>query len=205
MADPSLSTHRLQGCVDRLQAGDLVARDELLRRVGEGLGRLARKMLRRFPGVRPWADTGDVFQGATLRLLRAIQEFRPADARHIFNLAAEQMRRELVDLSRHFYGPFGQGANHGSVRPHQDTPGPAHEPLDSNDDADNLLRWGAFHTTVAQLPAEEREVVALAFYHGWTQAEIGELFAVDERAVRRRWQSACLQLERLLGADLARL
>ena len=28
----------------------------------------------------------------------------------------------------------------------------------------------------------------LTFYHGWTQAEIAELFQVDERTIRRRWQ-----------------
>jgi RNA polymerase sigma factor (sigma-70 family) len=37
---------------------------------------------------------------------------------------------------------------------------------------------------------QEREVVGLIFYHGWTQAQTAELFGVDERTVRRRWRSA---------------
>jgi RNA polymerase sigma-70 factor (ECF subfamily) len=204
MPDPSFSTNRLQGYVNRLQAGDLAARDELLHHIGERLERLAHKMLRRFPGVRRWADTGDVLQGAVLRLLRALEEVRPADTRHFFNLAAEQMRRELLDLSRHFYGPLGHGANHASVGPQDDTPTPACEPADRTDDTADLHRWSAFHEAVEQLPAEEREVVGLVFYHGWTQAEIGELFSIDERTVRRRWQSACLQLQRLVGDELPR-
>jgi RNA polymerase sigma factor (sigma-70 family) len=53
-----------------------------------------------------------------------------------------------------------------------------------------------------QLPAEEREVVGLTFYHGWTQAQIAELFGVDERTIRRRWRAACLRLQDLVGADL---
>jgi DNA-directed RNA polymerase specialized sigma24 family protein len=42
------------------------------------------------------------------------------------------------------------------------------------------------------------------FYHGWTQAQIAELFEVDERTIRRRWQSACLRLNELVGGDLPR-
>lgn len=33
--------------------------------------------------------------------------------------------------------------------------------------------------------------------------QIAELFQVDERTVRRRWQSACLNLSRLVGAMIA--
>ena len=51
------------------------------------------------------------------------------------------------------------------------------------------------------LPAEEREVVGLIFYHGWEQAKVAELFQVNERTVRRRWQSAMLKLHHLLQAE----
>jgi RNA polymerase sigma-70 factor (ECF subfamily) len=205
MPDPSFSTRRLQRWLDRLQAGDPSARDELLRQVGGRLERLARKMLRRFPGVRRWAETGDVLQNATLRLLRALQEVRPADTRQFFALAAEQLRRELLDLTRHFFGPQGAGANHASQALGKDSRAAAGEPPARAEDSDELERWGAFHEAVEQLPAEEREVVGLVFYHGWTQAEIAELFQVDVRTIQRRWQSACLQLNRLMGENLPRL
>jgi RNA polymerase sigma factor (sigma-70 family) len=52
---------------------------------------------------------------------------------------------------------------------------------------------------VDQLPIEEQEVVGLTFYNGWTQAQIADLFGVDERTVRRRWRSACLTLSEALG------
>ena len=45
-------------------------------------------------------------------------------------------------------------------------------------------------------------MVGLVFYHGWTQAQIAELFQVDERTIRRRWQSACLRLHQLVGENL---
>jgi DNA-directed RNA polymerase specialized sigma24 family protein len=46
---------------------------------------------------------------------------------------------------------------------------------------------------------EEREVVCLTFYHGWTQMQIAELFQVDERTIRRRWRAAVLKLTEALG------
>jgi RNA polymerase sigma-70 factor (ECF subfamily) len=202
MPDPSFSTTRLDGWLDRLQAGEPSAQDELLRRVGNRLERLARKMLGRFPGVRRWAETGDVLQNACLRLLRALQEVRPANTREFFSLAAEQLRRELLDLTRHFFGRWGAGANHANRTGPAESQGEECEPPDRTDDGDDLERWCAFHQAVEQLPTEEREVVGLAFYHGWTQAQIAELFQVNERTIRRRWQSACLRLHQLVGENL---
>jgi RNA polymerase sigma-70 factor (ECF subfamily) len=65
-----------------------------------------------------------------------------------------------------------------------------------------LERWTAFHEAVERLPAEEREVVGLVFYHGWAKVQIAELFGVDERTVRRWWRSACVRLNEALGGEL---
>jgi RNA polymerase sigma-70 factor (ECF subfamily) len=62
-------------------------------------------------------------------------------------------------------------------------------------------RWVRFHEAVDQLPIEEREVVGLAFYHGWKQYQIAELFQVDERTIRRRWASACKKIRAKVGED----
>src|SRR5438045_2374951 len=108
MADePTLSTKELHGWLDRMRAGDPAAADELVRRVGGRLERLAHKMLRRYRNVRRWADTDDVYQGAMLRLLHSLRQVRPGSVRDFFGLAAEHLRRELLDLARHFYGPRG--------------------------------------------------------------------------------------------------
>jgi hypothetical protein len=69
-------------------------------------------MLGRFPTVRRWADTGDVLQSALVRLLGALKQVDVPSTRAFFGLAAEQMRRELLDLARHFHGPHGYGARH---------------------------------------------------------------------------------------------
>ena len=107
MTDPTLQTTQLQGWLGRIQAGDPNARDELVRAIQGRLEQLARRMLRRSPAVARWAETGDVFQGAVMRLLRALETVSPASTRDFLNLAAAIVRRELIDLARHFHGRAG--------------------------------------------------------------------------------------------------
>jgi RNA polymerase sigma factor (sigma-70 family) len=54
---------------------------------------------------------------------------------------------------------------------------------------------------VERLPVREREVVGLVFYHGWTQAQVAELFQVNERTVRRWWESAMVRLHRAMKGE----
>ncbi|MCI0458849.1 MAG: sigma-70 family RNA polymerase sigma factor [Gemmataceae bacterium] len=203
MTDPFLSTAQLHDWLARIRCGDPAARAELLHRVGSRLERLVRPMLRSFPGGARWDQADAVLQNSLLRLLRALEEVRPASVREFFSLAATQMRRELFDLARHYQGPQDLGTQHETwpvaTDCHAGSRGPARDVADSSHDTDGLERWIAFHHAVEELPAEEREVVSLLLYHGWTQTEIAALFQVSVRTVIRRWQSACLQLHALLG------
>jgi RNA polymerase sigma-70 factor (ECF subfamily) len=66
-----------------------------------------------------------------------------ADTREFFNLAAAVIRRELLDLARHFYGPRGVGTNHASNHaPGDGSPTP--DPPARTDPA-ALDRWTALH------------------------------------------------------------
>jgi RNA polymerase sigma-70 factor (ECF subfamily) len=157
-------------------------------------------MLRGFPAVRGLAETADVLQGSLLRLLNTLRRLQPDSTRHFFNLAAVHVRRELLDLARRFRGdkfcplaPAGPTSDSHPDALSQEAEAPAEDDMDC---------WCRFHEAVDQLPPEEREVMGLAFYHGWTQGQMAELFQVDERTVRRRWQSACLRLNRLVGDKL---
>ncbi len=64
----SIHTAHLQNLIVRIQAGDLAARDELLRGVSERLQALASHMIRGFPKVQRWAEADDVLQNAALAL-----------------------------------------------------------------------------------------------------------------------------------------
>jgi RNA polymerase sigma factor (sigma-70 family) len=54
---------------------------------------------------------------------------------------------------------------------------------------------------VEKLAVQEREVVGLIYYHGWTQAQVAELFQVNVRTVRRWWESALVKLHRELNDE----
>ena len=64
----------VQRCLDRLQAGDEVARKDLLNAACERLLRLTRKMLRADGRLKRWEQTDDVFQNAMLRLHRSLAD-----------------------------------------------------------------------------------------------------------------------------------
>jgi RNA polymerase sigma factor (sigma-70 family) len=189
MSEPSVHPAQLQDWLQRIQAGDLSARDEMLRAISGRLEYLARRMLRRFPNVRRYADTEDILQSSLVRLLRTLERVQPTSMRHLVNLAAVQIRRELIDLARY----FGSRPRFAGSGQEQETEALKDEPANVPEPED-LDRWTAFHTRVESLSAEEREVVSLIFYHGWTHAEVAELFHVSDRTVRRRWEAALVKL-----------
>jgi RNA polymerase sigma factor (sigma-70 family) len=204
MTTDSLHTVSMHDLVDRIQAGDNHAQDELLRRTLGRMERLARKLLSGFPSVQNWEQTEDVLQNVSLRLLRSLRELKPENTRAFFGLAAEHIRRELLDLHRRYQGPLGLGKNiarTGAATPDGES-GCVSPAVDQAPSMERLEQWQAFHEAVERLSAEEREVFGLVFYHGWTQPEIAALFQVHERTVRRIWQAACLRLNKELAGNL---
>lgn len=200
MSDSSFHTVMMHNWLERIQEGDAAASEKLLRAVCGRLERLARKMLKGFPGVMRWVETDDVLQNALLRLLRALRAVKPGSTREFFALAATQIRRELLDLARHYFGPLGEGANRGgSLNNDQNASSLDHQGPEAPDESPSELEeWCLFHQEVEKLPALEREVVGLLFYHGWSQAEVAQLLHINERTVRRRWQAALLKLHHLM-------
>jgi RNA polymerase sigma factor (sigma-70 family) len=190
VSDSTLNTAYRDGCFDRWRAGDLDGRDSLVRATAARLEPLARKMLRSFPNVRRWEETGDVLQSALVRLLRSLEEIRPATTRDFFNFAAVQIRRELLDLARKHRRGAHQPGSDAEGDPLAQLPQPA---------ATDLERWCTFHEAVEDLPVEQREVVGLIFYHGWPQSQVAELFDISERTVRRRWEEAMSRLHSILA------
>jgi len=205
VADPLSQTLQIQGYLDRLRGGDEAARGELLNSACERLRRLTRKMIKGYPSVHRWEQTDDVLQNAILRLQRTLQQLPIETARDFFRLAALHIRRELLDLARHYYGPHGAGARHEShsKRPAESgqtwTPG---DPSDVTHEPVRLAVWGAFHEQVAALPDNEREVFDLLWYQDLTQAEAAELLHVDVRTIKRRWLSARMILQDALQGEV---
>jgi RNA polymerase sigma factor (sigma-70 family) len=175
-------------------AGDEAAVDALLRHNCDRLTSLTRRMLGDFRRVRRWAETADVLQNALVRLLGALRDVKPETPRDFLALATLQIRRELIDLARKYYGPQGIGTNQDSaVAADSSGPGPAERP-DLSNEPSSLAQWSELHQQIGALPDEEREIVGLLFYQGLSQAETADILSVSVRTVQRRWHSALCKL-----------
>jgi RNA polymerase sigma-70 factor (ECF subfamily) len=183
-----------------MNAGDNAAKNELLRYAYERLRGLAQKMLRReFPRLKNWEETDDVLQNAAVRLDRALGVVPVASAPEFFRLAATVIRRELLDMARH-YQP-GREAGGGIASPWAESSGnsaSAADPSDSTYEPGRLEAWTEFHKQVQALPDEEQEVVDLIWYEGLDQSEAASFLGVPRATVQRRWLKARLRLKAIL-------
>ena len=73
MSNPDFPTTLRLNLLDRIAAGDNLARETLISHYMKRLRRLASVMLRGRAAVRRWEDTNDVLQNTLVRLNRALQ------------------------------------------------------------------------------------------------------------------------------------
>ena len=127
-----------------------------------------------------------MFQVAALRLPRSLQADRPDSPRAFFGLAATQVRRPLIDLARHHFGPEGHAARHHSSGGRGDL---VADPPDHRGGPDTAQAWTDFHEAVEALPDDERAVLDLVWYGGLTRREAaiaaGDLGTDRETAMAR--------------------
>jgi RNA polymerase sigma-70 factor (ECF subfamily) len=203
MSDASM-TGQLQDCLARWARGEPAAREELLSITRDWLRRLVAVMLRDYPSVHRWEQTDDVLQNAMLRLWRALEDVRPATARDFCGLATLQMRRELVDLARHYFGPHGLGAHHVTEAPPVEGVAPKHPPpaAGSSCNPAHLAAWTDFHHQVTQLPANHRAAFEARWYLNLRHAEAAELLGVSVSTIIRDYQAACRRLNEVFKGEL---
>jgi RNA polymerase sigma-70 factor (ECF subfamily) len=197
MSDPAPS---LVFWLDRLRSGGPAARNELIRHSRDRLRALTHQMLRHFPRVRRWEETSDVLQNVLVRLDRALASVELASPRDFLRLASAQIRRELIDLARHHFGPEGLGAN--IVPPPQGSGDAPPEPADSSADPDRLARWHDLHAQIAGLGAEDRELFELVYYQGLSQVDAAAVLGMSRTTFKRHWREARVRLMMRLGGEL---
>ena len=184
------TTTQLQLWLDLLRKGDDCARTELIAHACERLRTLTRRMLRGYPSLRCWEQTDDVFQNAMLRLYRGLVDVTPDSLAHFYNLAGQQIRRELLDLAKH----------HARLDGHRQQWQERHRP-ELPDEPASLVEWSEFHRQVESLPDEERQVFTLIWYEELSQGEAAKVLGLSVRTVIRRWQSARVRLARALYGE----
>lgn len=194
---PVESDTQIQGLIDLAKTGDPKAKLLLLDHSCERLLKLTRRMFRGYPGLRRWEQTDDVFQNSLIRLHRALSQVELESARHFFNLAAVQIRRELLDLKKHHLGLEGRATHHHTdYQPPDDAGGSLSA---KSDEPEDLTLWAEFHEAVNELPDEQREIVDLLYYEGLNQEEAAKVLDVSLRTLKRRWQDAKVLLHKKLN------
>jgi RNA polymerase sigma-70 factor (ECF subfamily) len=197
-------TVSVQACLDRLKQGDDTARTELLAMASRRLEQLTRSMLKGYQRLRRWEQTGDVLNNALIRLDRALRSVTPESPLQFYRLAALQIRRELIDMARHYYGVEGAGRAHQTNPPRANSSQavPAYEQADLSGEPSRLAAWTEFHQKADELPDEEREVFDLVWYQGLSYPEAAEALNVSAKTVMRRYQAARLRLHDTVGGRL---
>lgn len=204
MTSYSEQTQAIDHWVKRLNAGDDSAREELLKLANERLLNLTRKMKQGFRRVGRWEETDDIFQQASFRLYESLNNVQLQDTTHFLRLAATQIRRQLIDLSRSYYGPEGRGKHHatnaGAGGGEHTSPGVVpYDPAEVSQDPQRVQEWSEFHQMIEGLPDDQKAVVDLLWYHNLTQDEVAESLKVSLKTVKRRWRAAKLTLHDQLG------
>lgn len=194
----SNAAHITRQLLAEANAGDEASREQLFEHCCARFEKLARKMLGSFPQLRRWEQTDDVFQNAAMRLMRSLRDVKPESVRHLYALAATQIRRELIDLARHYSGANGAARNLESRNrqtQHDE------QPVDLTNAPDRLASWTELHTHIANLSSDEREVCELLWYQGLTQPQAAELLAIPLRTLKRRWQRVRMNLHEAMNGE----
>ena len=171
--------------------------EKLISHSHSALLRLTRYMFHGYPVLMRWEQTDDIFQNAMIRLHRALADVQIQSDKHFFNLAAVQIRRELLDLVKKYKAECSFAAHHhtDSLNPHIGGGMVSKHPEPEND----LEKWTAFHQLVENLPRDEKDVVDLLWYQGLDQAKASELLGISPRTLRRRWQAVRIKLFEVLS------
>jgi RNA polymerase sigma-70 factor (ECF subfamily) len=196
-------TALVQSALDRFNAGDREALNDLFARSAKRLERMARSMLRNsFGRLVAREGTGDVVQEASLRLLKALNDpnVKLASPANFFGLSSTMMRRVLIDLARHHYGPEGSAEHQADGPPPESSaPGSPAPTAGSSNAPGELAAWGEFHERVEALPDDQRAVFDLLWYQELTQEEAAKVLGISVPNVKRRWRAAKLALIDVLG------
>lgn len=201
MGQPEDQVTQTQFLLDRAATGDAQAYGELIARVSGRLLKLTRKMLRKYPKLRRWEQTDDVFQNATIRLDRSLRKVKPDSPRNFFGLATLEIRRALIDLCRHHFGPEGAAGKYQSDIDGDKDGGILRNEPDRHA-LESLEIWSQSHEAVERLPDDERELMHLVRYGGMKQAEAAAVLGVSVPTIKRRWYRARLRLHAIMDGQV---
>jgi RNA polymerase sigma-70 factor, ECF subfamily len=173
------------------QGGDQQAFDNLIPLVYQELRRIAGRARRRERAGHTLQAT-ELVHEAFVRLVDQ-REVRWQNRAHFFAIAAQAMRRILIDRARrHHAAKRGGGAEMISLTNIGDLPAVARLDVLALDEA--LTRLAAFD-------ARQSRIVELLCFGGLTVSEAAEVLQISESTVKREWRVAKAWLYRAMQGD----
>jgi len=143
--------------------------------------------------------TGDTFQTTALineAYLRLVDysRVRPRDRAHFFAIAAQAMRRILIERARSRRATKrGSGAQKVSLEEVADI---------SNERAADLIALDEALTNLALIDPRKAQIVELKYFGGMTIEEAAEVLEVSTPTVERDWKMAKIWLHREISKTL---
>ena len=169
--------------------GDRQAQEQLFRAVYSELHRQAARYLRReHSGLT--LQTSDLIHEAYFRLINQ-QDVDWQNRLHFFAIAAQHMRRILVDHAR-----SRQAAKRGG----SDIRLPLEEAMGVSPAQDlNFVALDEALTRLAEIDSQQSQIVELRFFSGLSVEETAKVLGISERTVKREWHVAKAWLRRELS------
>jgi RNA polymerase sigma-70 factor, ECF subfamily len=171
-------------------AGDAAALDRLTPLVYDELRRVARRYMRRERGGHSLQTTALVNE-AYLRLVD-IRRMQWHDRAHFFAVAAQLMRRILVDYARRHNLKRGGGLVQVSLHDA--------DLVDPGRDLDVVMLDRAMNS-LAEIDPRKARIVEMRFFGGLSVEETAEVLGISAITVKRDWRAAKLWLYRELSGS----
>ena len=191
---PPVASREITQTLKAWSAGDQAALNRLMPRVFDQLRRMARHYARRARAGHSM-QTGDLVNEVYLRLID-INDVTWRDRAHFFAVAAQLMRRILVDAARaRACAKRGGGlkrVEHSAVDLDQ-VPG-----LSSKQDSELVAIDDALNV-LTKMDPRKAHLIELRFFGGLTVEETAEVLKIGPQTVMREWKLAKAWMSRELG------
>lgn len=186
---PIGASHEVTQLLIAWNDGDQTALERLVPLVHAELHRIARRYMRN-ERVGHTLQTSALINEAYLRLIDA-QQLRWQNRAHFFGVAAQLMRRVLVDLARsRSYKKRGGGALQVSLDETM---------VVTKERGEDLVALDEALSALSELDERKGRVVEMRFFGGLSEKEIAESLSVSPETVRRDWRLAKSWLRRRLS------
>ena len=186
---PIATSHEVTQLLMAWNDGDQSALERLIPLVHAELHRIARRYMRNERAGHT-LQTSALINEAYLRLIDA-QQVHWQNRAHFFGIAAQLMRRVLVDFARsRGYKKRGGGALQVSLDETM---------VITKERGEDLVALDEALSALSELDERKGRVVEMRFFGGLSEKEIAEALTVSQETVRRDWRLAKSWLRRRLS------